>query len=246
MKKILGFLLIIAISASVFMVRTWYEENKEDDFFYRDTFDSLNKDFWYVGEWKTMFEADDKAILEDSKIKLVVNETDRGPFLLSKPLEIEKGDIISVKRKIKVMYNNNNFSGGFALLGTDEEEIRPKILEDKWSRGLGNGIVLIEYVHNYLEESVRPGRDIFRVLPPTWDKYNNYEIIEPIFDEWFEEELIYNTEIGSIRYIINGTEYSVKGLPFTKKYIRIFTHSYGYYTGHSMEIDWVEIEIKRK
>jgi len=104
--------------------------------------------------------------------------------------------------------------------------------------------MLVEYVHDFNENSERPGREIFRVLMPNWEEFNNYELIDPIFDEWFTEEITYNTKNGSLVYKINGVEYRMRAFPLKKNYIRIFMHSYGKNTGHTMKMERFEVNIE--
>lgn len=218
---------------------------KEEPFSYHyfDDFESLNREFWYAGEWETFFPAYDKVIMEDGAINLTVNQSNRGPFLLSEPIEIEKASIVTIKRKVLVHYGNENFTGGFALLQTDDENLRPKVLTDH-SGGLGKGIALVEYVHNYNKNSTRPGRDIFRFMMPNWEEAHNYELIDPIFDKWFTEVLTYNTENGIVTYQINDEIHTLRGYPLKLDRVRVFMHAYGLNTGHTMKMESFEIKIE--
>lgn len=220
----------------------------QDDiaFSYRDEFNTIDREFWYVGEWQTLFTAYDKVAVKNGILNLEVLDTDRGPFMLSKPIELLKGDVLTVKRRVKIHYTNDNFTGGFAILETEDLNLKPFVPnQSDWSDSLGNGVVLVEHVHNFDEESERPGRDVFRVLTPTWEKNRNYLVVEPIFDDWFEETIRYNTNNNTITYSINDDEYTVRGSKLNFENIRVFMHSYGFYTGHSNKIDWLEISIKR-
>jgi len=219
---------------------------KEEPFSYHyfDDFETLNREFWYAGEWETFFPAYDKVIMEDGSVNLTVNQTNRGPFLLTEPIEIREGSIVHIRRKALVHYGNENFTGGFALLQTNDDDLRPEVLNDNGGSGLGKGLALIEYVHNYNEDSTRPGRDIFRFMMPNWEEQKNYELIDPIFDEWFTEELTYNTENGIITYQINDEIHTLRGFSLKENYIRVFMHSYGRNTGHSMKMEYFEVEVK--
>lgn len=247
LKKILAFVVFISLLISFYYLN--FKENLNQDevvFSYRDDFDDLDRDFWYVGEWQTVAPAYDKVTVKNGILTLQVDETDRGPFLLSKPFPIASGDVLTIKRRVKIHYANDNFTGGFAILQTDDDNLKPQMIENTWGRGLGQAAVLVEYVHNYDESSTRPGRDLFRVLPPTWETDDNYAVVEPIFDDWIEEELTYDTRSNKITYIVNGKEFKVNGLNIDKGYVRIFTHPYGWYTGHYMKMDWIEIKVEDK
>jgi len=243
MRKLIAIILFGAMVYGMYHYGLIGFKEEPYTYHYYDNFETLNREFWYVGEWETFFPAYDKVIMEDGAINLTVNQTNRGPFLLSEPLEIEEGSVVHIKRKALVHYGNENFTGGFALLQTDDSDFRPEVLTDKGG-GIGSGIMLVEYVHDFNKNSERPGREIFRVLMPNWEEFNNYELIDPIFDEWFTEEITYNTKNGSLVYKINGVEYRMRAFPLKKNYIRIFMHSYGKNTGHTMKMERFEVNIE--
>lgn len=241
MKKILVFLCFFIFVFGIYKVRDKYD-SKKDDIFIREEFNDIDRELWYAGEWQTMFSAYDKLNIENGKLSLLIEETDRGPFILSKPINLKNGDVLSIKRRVKMSYSNEHFTGGLALFETSERDVIPSDMNNFFS-SLGNGVVLIEYVHNFDYDSNRPGNHIFRILPRTWEIGGNYQLAEPIFDEWFEEELIYNTATEKIIYRINGEEYTVSSQKMSKRRIRILMHGYGFDTGHELEIDWIEISI---
>ena len=246
-KKIIAFIIFMGLLGTFYYVQ--FKEKIVDDkivFEYRDDFNELNRDFWFLGEWQTMDAIYDKVDIKNGILNLEVKETDRGPFLLSKPFPISKGDVLTVKRRVKIHYSNNNFTGGLAITQTDESDVKPVANDENWARSLGQAAMLVEYVHNYNEKITRPGRDLFRVLPPTWESDDNYAVVEPIFDDWFEEEIIYDTRTNKITYKINGKEFKVNGLEIDKPNLRIFMHSYGWYTDHYVKIDWIEIKVEDK
>lgn len=246
MRKILVIVIFLVFAVGVYTLPTLFEAPEEDKLFIRDELDDLDRDFWFVGEWETMFPIYEEVKIKNGIVNLETNETDRGPFMLSKPIEISQGDVFSVKRRVNIHYGNDHFTGGFALIQTDETSVRPEVLDQSEGMNFGEGIVLVEYVHDYNTEAERPGRDIFRVLPATWQASHNYAVIEPIFDEWFEEELILDTRQYKVTYKLNGVEYKVDTLPMDKPYLRVFMHGYGWYTGHNVKVDWVEFKIEDK
>jgi len=246
LKKIFALMMFVLLIVGFYFYQFENLNKPMDVYVYKDDFKTINRDFWYVGEWETGFPAYDKVNVKNGILTLSVDETDRCPYLLSKPLEVANGDVITIERRVKLHYANEHFTGGFALLQTDESILKPKIMNNDWAKSLGEGALLIEYTHNYSKSAERPGRDIFRILPPTWKEGYNYAVAEPIFDDWFVEKLIYDTRNNKITYILNGKEYKVNGLNINKKYIRIFTHPYGWFTGHYMKIDWIKIKIEDK
>jgi len=241
LKKIVVVLVFIAFCFGIYFV-TDKKEEALPSFYYIDEFDSLDRDFWYVGEWKSLYSAYDKAKLNNGILKLEIDEVDKGPILLSKPIEIMNGNILTIKRRVKMIYANNHFTGGLALIETKDEGLIPSALNND-NTNLGNGIVLIEYVNSFEDDSKRPGRNVFRILPRSWEFNDNYELVEPIFNEWFEEEIIYDTTEQTITYKLNGKEYLVKSQEMFEERLRIYMHGYGFETGHIVEIDWIEISV---
>lgn len=241
MRKLVVFVLFIAFSFGVY----FYFGDKEEplpSFEFKDQFDVLDRDFWYVGEWKTLFSAYDQAKVRNGILKLEIDEVDKGPILLSKPIQVQNGNILSVKRRVKMHYANDHFTGGMAIVETSDEGLIPSALNNKETT-LGNGIVLIEYVHTPNVSSLRPGNHVIRVLPRTWQNNSNYRVTDPIFDQWFEEELIYDTNEQTVTYKINGKVYSVTSQEMLNERVRIYIHGYGYDIGHTVEIDWIEISV---
>jgi hypothetical protein len=242
LKKIIVFLVFIVFSFGVYHI-TQDNEDVLPTFQYRDDFDQMNRDFWYVGEWQSYYSSYDKAKLRNGILRLEIDEVDKGPVLLSKPIDVENGNILTIKRRVKMSYANDHFTGGLALLETSDEGLIPSALNSDNS-SLGNGIVLIEYVHSYETDSKRPGNNVFRILPRSWEFEDNYELMEPIFDQWFEEELVYDTVAQTITYTVNGKSYQVISQEMLKERIRVYMHGYGYDTGHVVEIDWIEISVE--
>ncbi len=238
MKNFKRIIILLTFIAFCFLIYKFtYKEKEVENYKFRDEFNNLNMNYWYIGDWENLFSCYDKAELDDGIVTFKTKEVDKGPILISKPISIKKGDILSVKRRLKLHYANDYFTGGFVVFETDDSKFRPY-------RPIGNGIVLVEYVHTK-EQSKRPGgNEIFRVLPRRYE--DNFAIIEPIFDKWFTEEIIYDTSTGNLSYKINNKEYAVKAPVLRKNYIRLYMHAYGYYTGHKMDIDWIEINITKK
>lgn len=242
MKKLIAFFIFIAFAFGVYRFVIVPKEALPS-FTYYDEFDQLDKDFWYVGEWSTYFSAYDKVKLNNSIIKLEVDEVDKGPVLMSKPIPIEKGNILTVKRRVKMKAGSNHFTGGLAFLDTPDSGLLPSVLNNSKST-LGITLLLLEYVYTPNDITNRPGLDNIRVLPSTWYKNNNYALADSIFNRWFEEEIIINTKTNEITYKVDGSTYEVKGQTLTNDHIRLFMHGYGFHTGHTVEIDWLDIKVE--
>ncbi len=238
MKNFKRVIVLLIFIAFCFLIYKFTLKEKElENYHFRDDFNNLNMDFWYIGDWENLFSCYEDAILDDGVLILKTKEVDKGPILISKPLSVKKDEILNVKRRVKLHYGNDHFTGGFVLFETKNSKLRPY-------RPIGNALSLIEYVRTK-EESKRPGgNEIFRVLPRNFEE--DFAIMDPIFNKWFIEEIIYDAGTGDMTYKINNKEYNVKAPSLTDNYIRLYMHAYGYYTGHEMDIDWIEINITKK
>lgn len=241
MRKLLSFVVFAAIVAGYYFF-LYDPVDSKVVLDYTDNFETLNREFWYLGEWQTKRSKLNEVDIQDNILSLRVREVDRGPFLLSRPIKVEEDYVIKFRRRLKITYANDRFTGGLTMFQTNSDFMAPDY-NMSWEDSFGDAAVLVEYVHDYNEESTRPGRHIFRVLPPTWEAMDSARLIKPIFNEWFEEELIYDTRMNRITYKINGKEYHTGGLKLDKDYIRFFTHAYGADIGHDMEIDWINIKV---
>lgn len=242
-KKKIGILVgLIAIAGAFFFFKQLSTDSRTD-YYYRDEFDMLNEDMWYVGEWGTGFPKPEKVTVKNSILTAIVGETDRGPFLLSKPIDIKANSLITVKRRVKLKYGNNQFTGGFTLYQTDQRNVAPELIDKEWFKNFGQALMLMEYVHTSDTTSTRPGNHNFRLLVPDWQETENYAIATPIFDEWFEETFTFDCSTGRITYTNGDKLLVLKGYRPTQNRFRIFMHPYGFYTGHEMKIDWIEVKV---
>lgn len=248
MRKFIAFIILIVSVSSFYYLQfknPLNQQQGEQLFFYEDSCDRLNEEFWFAGEWLTTFDGSKKVDIKNGLLTLAVDEIDRGPFLLSKGIPVKKGDIVTVKRRVKIHYGNEKFTGGFALVQSNEAEADLVTGSEGWSRSLGEAIAVVEYVHNYDETSERPGRHIFRVMSPLWEVDNEYALLDPKFDEWFEEELVYDTRNMKVTYKLNGETVKINSLLLDKPYVKIFMHSYGQFTGHYTKMDNFSVEVTK-
>lgn len=243
-RRIIVLVLFIALVGSFYYFQFVHESPEPVQYTFRDDFKGIDRDFWYIGEWETMFQAYDKVSVRNDILTAETTETDRGPFLLTKPIPISEGDVVTIRRRVKLHYANDKFTGGMAIVQTQDEDLKPVVLENNWGRSLGSAVALVEYVHNYDQSSERPGRDIFRVMGPNWKQDDAYAVIEPTYDDWFEEKLVFDTRSNQILYTLGDKEYRVNSVPITAPNIRVFMHAYGAHTGHSMKLDWFDIEVR--
>lgn len=242
-KKAILVLLLLLV-CGIFLVKYVTKPNNVT-YMYKDDFNELNQEEWFIGEWGTGLSAPKRVTVEDGVLEALVRETDRAPIVMSKPFPIDKKSLVTIKRRVKLHYGNEVFTGGMSILQTDDQEVAPISKSSVWYEDFGQSVLLMEYVHDESKDSVRPGRHNFRLLIPGWDKNDNYGVMQPIFDEWFVETLTLDCMTGRITYKIDDKSLIIKGYKPDKNFLRVMMHPYGFYTGHEMQIDWMEIKVER-
>jgi hypothetical protein len=166
--------------------------------------------------------------------------------LLSKPIEIQDGDVITMTRRVRISHGNQTFSGGTALYQTDDFDLIPARNDGGWTSGFGDGIMLVEYSYDLIYEQERPGRDIFRFLAADWDYNDNYQLITPVYDTWIEEKFVFDTRSSQMTYSIDDKSYALSSYKLDRSAIRFWMHAYGMGANNKIEIDYVEITVENK
>lgn len=232
------------MSFSIFGVS---EKNKNNQV-YRFDFDDAGEldNFWLVSGFGTFDKNQRLALISDGVLTLYSAEDGNMPMMLSKPLDVPPGYVITVQRKVRITRGEGIFSGGFVMYQTDDQNLVPKKSAEHWSKSIGEGIVLVEYSYDLWREEKRPGKNVFRLLAADWEENGNYEILKPKYDEWFEETLIYDTRNHTIHYKTGDKEYVLNSYAVDKPAMRILMHSMGSGSGSKIEIDWIEIKIEYK
>ncbi len=206
----------------------------------RDDFDKLNNQLWYAGQWLTHSPADDKVFFNKGVASLEVKEKDKGPYLLSRPIAIENYDIIKIRRRLKVHYGSDYFAGAMVVFDSENADLEPQI---GLQLPFGRAVVMLEYAHDYSKNTKRPGKDAIRLLAPDWQVNHNYVLVPPIYDKWFDEELVIDNNSGKATYTVNGKTYSIDSAGIAAKYFRIWMHGYGSHVGHRVDVDWLEVTL---
>jgi DNA-binding winged helix-turn-helix (wHTH) protein len=195
--------------------------------------------------------------VENGIAQLVVEETDNWGRLVSAYFTFDPHKPITVKSRIKIMYSQNlkdkvYFHGYFGFSPktslTDESEMNGKLLfgvkfenydyESKFPDGntdeqKAEGFFL-----------VREGSDPNRRIDYESGKVSPR--IEPVWDKWFEQKIIYEPFSGKMSYFVNGElkkDFNVgqfqTDLPENQLRLEIMPE--GWWLYHSIEIDYIEI-----
>jgi hypothetical protein len=73
---------------------------------------------------------------------------------------------------------------------------------------------------------------------------NTTSLLEPIWGDWFEEEIHFDPLSGELRYFLNGAErlvFNVGPLPPNAAFITLHNSTWGWYTGHYQYLDELSV-----
>ncbi len=215
---------------------------------FRDDFNFLNLSVWEVYQWKTLRRLNGSGLAINGVLNLACNRVDMSPFVASKPIPIKAGEIFVLRRRVKVHYANQYFEGGIWFYQTDGSKVQMPMNRRAWLSAFGRWLFQVTYYNYYYEKpGVRqyvPAKHGFVLSGINWRNLKNYGVLQPLWDRWFVEEIIYDPETSVVRYRMNGREITARAAPLNAPYIRFIMHSSGWYTGHNVQIDWVEWSVR--
>lgn len=246
MKKVLLIVMLAVIGFFVFRI-VMIDKTVPEGTVYRFEFDeTLDTDFWLVSPWDLYKQMPEVAPARDGVITLKETASGVEPYLLTKPLPLIDGDVITLKRRVKISRGSEYFAGGVAMYQTMDTTLMPKKTDGAFATTFGDGVFLVEYSYDLKAELERPGRDIFRFLAADWSYNENYVLIPPIYDEWIEETFIFDTRSNQMFYAVNDKSYKLNSFKLDKDNVRFMLHAYGKGSGNAVEMDWLEIKIENK
>jgi len=221
------------------------EETTANGLFHRnDTFDdSTLPDFWHLVTYVTMKDASNQTAIKDGILTLTDQVVDRAPMLISDPITLKPGEILTVRRKVRLHYANEYFDGAMRITAPVNGELKLIPGTDRWDANLGQIVANVSYLHYFYMQDNKATTDGF-VLFNVVDGGMTAEVsLNPVFDEWFTESISYYASSGDTMWQINGETYLAKGIPLKQPAVCVMMNAYGWFTGHSMDIDQIEINI---
>lgn len=246
MKKVLIAVLMIVIGFFVFRIIV-VDKSVPEGTVYRYEFEEpLDLEFWLVSPWDMYKQMPEIAPARDGLLSLEKTKNGVEPYLLTKPLALTEGDVITLKRRVKISRGTEYFAGGVAMYQTDDTTLLPEKTDGAFATTFGDGVFLVEYSYDLKAELERPGRDIFRFLAADWSYNDNYVLIPPVYDEWIEETFTFDTRSNQMFYAVNGKSYKLNSFKLDKGNVRFMIHAYGKGSGNQVEMDWIEINIENK
>lgn len=246
MRRIVVVVLVVAI---IVLIYSSYMKSQEPDPILSYVFDfeeELDSEFWMMGAWESLLPSNDLVAISGGVLKISQDTSGVMPYLLSRPIEVRQGDVVTMKRKVRVNHGEGTFSGGTAMYQTSEVDLVPEGGSGSWSTAFGDGVFLIEYAYDLVNVLERPGRDVIRFLAADWEYNDNYVLIPPIYDEWIEETIVFDTRSSQISYTTGSNTYRLSSYPLDRGNIRFMIHPYGTGYGNSLELDYIEITVENK
>jgi serine/threonine-protein kinase len=179
------------------------------------------------GKW----EYGGSAAEEDGQLRLTASVTDVTSWARTLPIPIDPTRPLAVSRRVKVHAANAYFDSLMSLNITGYPERR-------------FGVSYANYHYTGSGECVTVGFSLFR-FDANAHRYadrqrNASQLIEPLWDRWFEEKLVYDPLTGEVRYFIDGAlrlSYNVGPLPPNASSVTISFMTWGWYTGHFQHLD---------
>lgn len=200
-------------------------------------------DFWHVVSYVTLEDANSQTSIQDGYLTLSDQVTDRAPILVSDPIYLNPGEILTVRRKVRLHYANDYFNGAMRITAPVDGKLNLQPGTDRWDSNFGQIVANIDYLHYFYMEDNKAATDGFILYNVVDGGYSAEEIVTPVFDQWFTESISYYASSGDTMWQINGQTYLSKGLPLKQPAVCVVMNAYGWYTGHSMDIDQIEINI---
>ena len=211
---------------------------------------TLNSSIWEVYEWKTLKRLSGNNLVHNGYLDLQCNKTDRSAFIATKPIHLKNDEVMHIKMRIKVHYANKYYEGGVWFYATDvgKKVTMPKN-PNAWLSAFGKNLFNVTHYHYYYEKPgvtpYVPARNGFAIYSMNWRKEKNYGIIGPIWDRWFIEDIYYYPAKRVAILKVGNKIKKVYTPPYNKDYIRFIIHPYGWYTGHSLQVDWIRITVRK-
>lgn len=203
----------------------------------RDDFDQVDRSLWFVWEEKTYRTVYEKLRTENGNLVIEATETDRNPFVFSKAFPLIPDSLIRVKRRVRVHYANDYLNASFSLQQTDHDGLEPSRDANR------SGLIGNQYLNFQYDKGRYPITKGLLVSTPGYKENGQFVALEEnVFDRWIEEEFEYNTANGEAVYRIDGREFPLQSVKADQPYFRVYMNAYGWYTGHKVEVDYIEIE----
>jgi PEP-CTERM motif-containing protein len=176
-----------------------------------------------------------RVVEENGIMKVEVTVTDQEGHLESDWIDINPTETLVIQRRLNVHYANQYYDGFFHIHLDQAPDVTFGINYDNYS---------------YSNESLVPKFGFYltrnNARAPQLDHQTDVsDRIDPIWDEWFYEKMIYYPDTGILEYFINEQmqmAFFVGLLPDLPSYsIKLYDHNHAWYTGHYQHFDDISV-----
>jgi DNA-binding winged helix-turn-helix (wHTH) protein len=194
------------------------------------------------------------------RVKLSVDETDNPGVLRSKYFSVDPAKTITVESRVKVTFSQNMkdkvyFGGIFGFIPKTINLEKSNILEEsEEAKSLFFGIRYMNYdsdgvFGDNIQEIKSEGFFLVKSggRPNVKSEYADGRIserIEPTWEKWFEQKVMYNPTNGQLMYFVDGEkkgEFSVSKLQAKDNQLRFEIIPWGWWVNHSIEVDYIKV-----
>lgn len=169
------------------------------------------------------------------EFRVDVTHTNDGGWAKTVPFKIDPSRPLTIKRKLKLHAANRYFDGDFRVYTVNHPDH-------------AFGLSYADYIYTGNGECVTYGFSVFRNganshVCASRDT-NQSEIIEPIWEQFFEEEIVYDPVSGELKYHIDGElkiSYNVGSMPNGADTIWLRIGAWGWWTGHYQHLADIEV-----
>lgn len=213
---------------------------------YNEEFEEELSEDWLFSKYITLEPLPQGVYFEDETVRLVAEETDRVPIMSSTPYLIDGAKYITINARLKTSFANEYYTGAIGIFFTNSPDKEVKLNEESWSSSFGRRPIQVEYVNYFYDSSKRIIENGFIMYTSNEKEGSNVQAFESgVFDEWFDQQFIINMETGEVTCTINDEILtSVIDIP-EESYLRIWIHPYGWFTGHEVSIDSIDIYFSK-
>ena len=169
------------------------------------------------------------VVVGNGNLKISQSKTDKDMSVTTQNISLQEHKTIVVERKFYSHRNNNYYSGGYDIFlnGNKEEYIGIHDYHEAYIKAYG--------VH--LTYKLRNDKDGKRI-----------QLCDATFDKWITDKTVFDLNTGTITYYIDDKLVSTQKVsgfsPQNIKFFNIRFQSYGWYTGHYTNYDYIRISTK--
>ena len=168
----------------------------------------------------------------NGELRIDVTVTDKGGWARTRNIVIDPSKPVKISRRAKIYAANHYFGGQLTVIvdGYPEHSFGVSYSDYIYT---GGGIYCATNGFSIFRNAANPHVCADLVTDVS-------QLISPIWDTWFDEDIVYDPATGELVYSINGqTEivYNVGILPAGANTIRISLSAWGWFTGHFQHLD---------